>query len=106
MVDASETFYRSLAADQSGAGRTKFMSRAFLLPKTELIALAHTKGIKGHSTMTVMQLLDALKLTPTYRLINEHAAKFDIPARRADGKAKIIRLIRRLHFTRHGAGPA
>jgi hypothetical protein len=81
-----------------GAGRSKFISKAFITPKETLIQLAQNKGIKGADKMTVINLLKNLKLVPTHSLIKEYATKWGIKVSRGDGKEKIIRLIRRYEF--------
>lgn len=83
-----------------GAGRSKFMSRAYLQPKPVLVNLAKGKNIVGADKMTVVELLTALKLMPTHALIRESATKYGIPVSRGDGKEKILRLIRRYEFIR------
>jgi len=81
-----------------GAGRSKFISKAFLAPKDVLRNLAKGKGIKNTDTMTVMELLIAAKVVPTHALIKQYATKWGIKVSRKDSKEKIIRLIRRYEF--------
>lgn len=81
-----------------GAGRSKFISKAFIAPKEVLRNMARSKGVKNTEKMTVMELLTAAKVVPTHALIKEYAAKWGINVSRKDSKEKIIRIIRRYEF--------
>lgn len=83
-----------------GGGRSKFISKAFLLPKEDILELARAKKIVGADKMTIFALLSALKMVPTHAQIKEHAASYGIKVSRGDGKEKILRLIRRYYFIR------
>ena len=85
-----------------GGAKAKFISKAFLLPKKDLVSLAKQGKVVGADKMTVFQVLSALKLIPTNEMIQEYATTYGIKVSRADNKEKLVRSIRRYHFARKG----